>query len=532
MADDFAKLERRLRALEENRGAVLRWGRVTAVDESAGSARVRIEDADNLVTMPLRVLQQRTLKDQHQELPDIGEHVVCLFAGQGFEQGVVLGAVYSGKEPCPAREPQVWYRRFEDGTELEYDRDSHRLTGAVKGWVDMAVEKDVRLEVEGHIDVRARREVVIESAVSTLIKAPRIHLAGKLLSTDKDGRAGYGEMFGNFHVREGGVKAEHDLLAGDGSVSLLDHLHTGVEPGTGVTDIPVGGGGGGFGGYAGDGDQPEETRPDEIDRILSTITDPVDRLIRCLPSIAAAQAARESGAHRRGWEYLRDMLERWLGGRASEDAQSGMNPYWVDWDWVMSHPRARAAHDQFTAKNQSQEDHNMYNAPALNQLGEILCRDGYMGDEPLPFDFTVSPWPEWKAGYHAHISVARSRIEPDGLDAALAAFTLRSLAKGWTEPDGEGGHIVHVTGMAVFVYDTFNFEEEKGPLANELGSWRCEPPGFSLRPSLSLNWTWLENKDLRNFRSKYGIGEDFLVLSQPRIVDDFQELRYEYICSE
>jgi phage baseplate assembly protein V len=178
VADDFAKLERRLRALEENRGAVLRWGSVVAVDESAGSARVRIGDADDLVTMPLRVLQQRTLKDQHQELPDVGEHVVCLFAGQGFEQGVVLGAVYSDKDPCPAHEPQVWYRRFEDGTELQYDRASHRLTGTVKGWVEMTVDRDVTLDVTGDVTVKSGKTITLEGAVSIILRTPRLVIEG------------------------------------------------------------------------------------------------------------------------------------------------------------------------------------------------------------------------------------------------------------------------------------------------------------------------------------------------------------------
>lgn len=148
MSDDFASLSRRLKALENNRGAVLRWGTVTEVDEGEGAARVKINDADGLVTMPLRVMQRRTFKDQHQELPDIGEQVACLFAGQGFEQGLVLGAIYSDKDPSPGRPPHVWYRGFEDGTELEYDRKEHKLT----------------LNVNGDIDIKASGTITINGA--------------------------------------------------------------------------------------------------------------------------------------------------------------------------------------------------------------------------------------------------------------------------------------------------------------------------------------------------------------------------------
>ncbi|MCL2791070.1 MAG: phage baseplate assembly protein V [Desulfobulbus sp.] len=147
MADDFASLARRLKALEQNRGAVLRWGTVTEVDEKAGSARVKINDADSIVTMPLRVLQRRTLKDQEQSLPDIGEQVACLFSGQGFEQGLVLGAAYSDKDPSPGWPPHVWYRKFEDGTEMEYDRKEHKLTLNVNG--DMIIRASGTITING-----------------------------------------------------------------------------------------------------------------------------------------------------------------------------------------------------------------------------------------------------------------------------------------------------------------------------------------------------------------------------------------------
>lgn len=186
MGDDFATLERRIKALENNRGAILRWCSVVEVDEKAGTARVKIPDANGIVSMPLRVLQQRTLKDQHQEMPDLHEHVACLFAGQGFEQGIVLGAVYSSQDGSPGKPPHVWYRKFEDETELEYDRETHRLTGTVKGWVDMKVERDVTLMVEQKVILDAKDDVLIKSgktitlegAVSIVLRTPSLIIQG------------------------------------------------------------------------------------------------------------------------------------------------------------------------------------------------------------------------------------------------------------------------------------------------------------------------------------------------------------------
>ena len=187
MAADFADLDRRLKALENNRGAVLRWGTVTETDAAKGSARVRIGDADGLVSAPLRVLQQRTLKDKHQELPDIGEQVCCLFAGQGFEEGIVLGAIYSGKDASPGRPPHVWYRKFEDGTELEYDREAHVLKADVKGRAEAKTEKDIKVEAGTEITGKAGTKIDVTAGVSVFLTAPDIFFNGKIHGTSGDG---------------------------------------------------------------------------------------------------------------------------------------------------------------------------------------------------------------------------------------------------------------------------------------------------------------------------------------------------------
>jgi len=183
---DFASLDRRLRALENTRPASLRWGEVTQVDETTGTARVKIHDADGMVSKPLRVRQSRTHKDQEQELPDLGEHVGCIFSGQGLEEGLVLGAVYSTKNPSPGKPPYVWYHRFADGTELEYDRETHRLTGTVKGEIDLAVEKDVRvkclqgvtLEADGNILVKSAKTLTLEGGISIVLRTPSLLIQG------------------------------------------------------------------------------------------------------------------------------------------------------------------------------------------------------------------------------------------------------------------------------------------------------------------------------------------------------------------
>lgn len=229
---DFAALERRVAALEANRGSSLRFGTVTGVDAADGSARVQLEDGDRMVSAPLRVLQRRSLKDKAQCLPDMGEPVACLFAGQGMEAGVVLGAHYSTQTPAPGRTAAHDYMAYEDGTEIWYDRAAHKLIAKVRG--------DAEVETEGRIIATAKKEIRAESAVSITLKAPTITLAGLLRVTDQDGHAGSGDLLGHYRILEGGLDVPDDDVTA-GSVSVRGHVHDGVESGPAVTNKPVGG---------------------------------------------------------------------------------------------------------------------------------------------------------------------------------------------------------------------------------------------------------------------------------------------------
>lgn len=229
---DLVSLERRIAALEANRGASLRFGTVTGVDTADGSARVQLPDGDGMVSAPLRVLQRRSLRDKAQCLPDLGEPVACLFAGQGMEAGVVLGAHYSQQTPAPGQTATHDYAVYEDGTEIWYDRAAHKLIAKVKG--------DADIETDGRITATAKKEIRVESAVDITLNAPTITLAGLLRVTDKDGQPGSGELLGDYIIRKGGLDVPDDDVTA-GSVSVRGHIHKGVESGPSTTGTPVGG---------------------------------------------------------------------------------------------------------------------------------------------------------------------------------------------------------------------------------------------------------------------------------------------------
>lgn len=105
---------------------MLRFGIVTNIDELKACARVQFQDSDGMVSYWLSVLQVKTYKDKFYVLPDMGEQVVCLM-DKNLEEGVILGAVYSGIDECPVISKDKVKIKFHDGAEFEYDRKEHVL---------------------------------------------------------------------------------------------------------------------------------------------------------------------------------------------------------------------------------------------------------------------------------------------------------------------------------------------------------------------------------------------------------------------
>ncbi len=105
---------------------MLKFGIVTNIDEKQAKARVQFQDNDGIPSYWLPVLQAKTLKDKFYILPDIGEQVVCLM-DENLEDGVILGAIYSDADTCPVISKDKCKIKFQDDTEIEYDRVEHVL---------------------------------------------------------------------------------------------------------------------------------------------------------------------------------------------------------------------------------------------------------------------------------------------------------------------------------------------------------------------------------------------------------------------
>lgn len=117
-------------------GVTLRYGFVTAMDETAHTIRAQIPDLE-IETWWLPVLTPGSRGDKHYGLPDIGEQVAVLLDRRG-ETGVCLGCRYSQRDPVPvAGAPDRHHIRFADGTTIDYDRRTHRLAVHVVGETEL-----------------------------------------------------------------------------------------------------------------------------------------------------------------------------------------------------------------------------------------------------------------------------------------------------------------------------------------------------------------------------------------------------------
>lgn len=121
----MSDIESRLRALEARVNGMIRVGVVTAQEPEKGAARVEFKDRSELVSYELPIMVKQTLKNKDSYMPDIGEHVTCVFLPNGLEQGFILGAFYSKVDTPINTDPNRRRTDFEDGAYHYYDRSEH-----------------------------------------------------------------------------------------------------------------------------------------------------------------------------------------------------------------------------------------------------------------------------------------------------------------------------------------------------------------------------------------------------------------------
>ena len=105
---------------------MLKFGIVTEVDPKTANARVNFTE-DEHQSFWLPILQTKTMRDKFYVLPDKGEQVVCLM-DENWEDGVILGAIYSSEDIPQNQSPNEIALNLENGSFVHIDKETDTLT--------------------------------------------------------------------------------------------------------------------------------------------------------------------------------------------------------------------------------------------------------------------------------------------------------------------------------------------------------------------------------------------------------------------
>jgi len=191
---------------------MIRFGKVVATDPLKARVRVQIDDADNVVTFWLPVMTTKAQDDKFYHLPDIGELVVCAFYEDNWDTGVVLGAVYNDSDAVPVANKDKVHIKFKDGTTIEYDRASHKLTADVKG--------SIEIKSAQRCDIDCKDQIYIKSTSNITIQAPSLSMKGG--SPANGVFEGTFVLIGNLEVN-GNIHATGTIIDDSGNTNHHSH---------------------------------------------------------------------------------------------------------------------------------------------------------------------------------------------------------------------------------------------------------------------------------------------------------------------
>ncbi len=196
---------------------LVRVGVVAALDESA--ARVTV-DLGEVVTEWLPWVTHRAGATRTWSAPSPGEQVLVLAPYGDLAQAVVLPAVYQEAHPAPASTKDVERVVLPDGSTVDYDSATHRLTVTVGS---------------GQVVVNCG-SATVNAAQAVTLNAPQTTCTGALtvegLFTYQAGMTGTGASSIAGDLAVSGALSNQGVNVGAG------HVHSGVEQGDKLTGGP------------------------------------------------------------------------------------------------------------------------------------------------------------------------------------------------------------------------------------------------------------------------------------------------------
>lgn len=176
-----------MRSAEHDRliGNMVMIGVIAELDEANALVRV---DVDGLKTDWIPFVSGRAGPGVREwSAPEPGEQVVMVSPYGDPSQGVVIGSIYQASHAAPAQSKEKHRTEYSDGTVVEYDRATKRMT------IDVG---------EGHVYVKCKSSrVVADSNVE--LDTPTVHCTGSI-TAEGNLAAGTGAS-GTFTTATGGV---------------------------------------------------------------------------------------------------------------------------------------------------------------------------------------------------------------------------------------------------------------------------------------------------------------------------------------
>ncbi|MEM7213254.1 MAG: phage baseplate assembly protein V [Pseudomonadota bacterium] len=134
-------------AEQDRRGRVgIQVGDVIETDYP--NARIKVQLGD-LPSTWLPWMITRAGGDRTWWAPEIGEQVVVAAPGGELDQAIVLGSLYQADHPAPANSPDIHRTEYSDGSFVEMNRGTGKLTISTTG--------DVEIIAGGNLQLRGQR---------------------------------------------------------------------------------------------------------------------------------------------------------------------------------------------------------------------------------------------------------------------------------------------------------------------------------------------------------------------------------------
>lgn len=286
---------------------------------------------------------------------------------------------------------------------------------------------------------------------------------------------------------------------------------------------------------------------------------PADRVILRLPEIFEhiADFVAESSNDKQGWRYLADMVRRWVAGPFMADAIFTDPPFYVPFDWLNSYDLVKTAYDDLNGTTNTAA-----NEAGMKRLLKLLKDTGKLPQTPgetVDFDFIthdpslryqgkafaseLEQWntlycnsravprvpqgmtfdqfinksvdfptasPLYAMMYYLGPSIQELIHRYDGLMVAMGAHTLKALPAGSVTMQKDGSYKIHVSKLAFFAIDSFNFQGNQS-------YWYIDPEtqDYDLTPIIPGPSEFMGDEAFNEFSETTGKGRAFYVISDP-----------------